>query len=392
MKLSRRVSAVKPSATISITVHAKQLKAQGVDVISLAAGEPDFDTPEHIKAAAITALERGETKYTPSNGLPVLREAIAHKLQEENGLEYSPDQVVVGCGAKHSLYNVFQAILDPGDEVIVPAPYWVSYPEFTHLAEGKPVIVETAQRDGFRIAPAQLEAAITPRTRAFVLNSPSNPTGMGYDRAALEALAEVLRAYSDVAVVSDEIYEHLIYDGFEHCSFAAVAPDLYERIFTVNGFSKTFSMTGWRLGYVACPDTASAKGIKCIQDQSTTGTTSFAQYGALAALQGGMACVEEMRVAFDERRRFLVNALNAIPGVECLMPQGAFYVFPSVKAWGIPSMELAMRLLDEAYLAPVPGAAFGAEGHIRISFATSHDHLEEAVTRLQAWHAEHVSD
>jgi aspartate aminotransferase len=381
---------VKPSATISITVRAKELKAEGVDVVSLAAGEPDFDTPAHIKAAAIEALERGETKYTPSNGLPVVREAIAQKLREENHLDYPADQIVMGCGAKHSLYNVFQAILDPGDEVVIPAPYWVSYPEFAHLAEGVPVAVATEQANGFRILPEQLEAAITPRTRAFVINSPSNPTGMAYDRNALEALAEVLRAHPDVAIVSDEIYERLTYDGFEHHSFAAVAPDLAARVFTVNGFSKTFSMTGWRLGYVACPDAASAKAIKCIQDQSTTGTTSFAQYGALAALQGGSACIEEMRAAFDERRTFLVPALNAIPGVECLMPQGAFYVFPSVAQWGIPTLELAMRLLDEAYLAPVPGAAFGLEGHLRVSFAISMAHLEEAVERLRAWHAKHI--
>lgn len=390
MKLSRRVASVKPSATISITMRAKELKAQGMNVISLAAGEPDFDTPEHIKAAAIKALERGETKYTPSNGLPVLREAIAEKLKAENGLDYSADRIVVGCGAKHSLYNLFQAILDPGDEVIVPAPYWVSYPEFAHLAEGVAQVVPTRQEDGFRIQPAQLEQAINERTRAFVINSPANPTGMGYNRAALEALAEVLRAHSDVAIVSDEIYEHLTYDGFEHCSFAAVAPDLAERVFTVNGFSKTYSMTGWRLGYVACPDRASANAIKCIQDQSTTGTTSFAQYGALAALAGGLACVQEMRAAFDQRRRFLVAALNALPGVDCLMPEGAFYVFPSVAAWGVPSLELTLRLLDEAYLAPVPGAAFGSEGHIRISFAIGLVQLEEAVTRLQAWHAEHI--
>jgi aspartate aminotransferase len=390
MKLSRRVASVKPSATISITMRAKELKAQGMNVISLAAGEPDFDTPEHIKAAAIKALEQGETKYTPSNGLPVLREAIAEKLKAENGLDYSADRIVVGCGAKHSLYNLFQAILDPGDEVVVPAPYWVSYPEFAHLAEGVVKVVPTAQEDGFRIQPAQLEQAINERTRAFVVNSPANPTGMGYNRAALEALAEVLRAHPDVAIVSDEIYEHLTYDGFEHCSFAAVAPDLAQQVFTVNGFSKTYSMTGWRLGYVACPDNASAKAIKCIQDQSTTGTTSFAQYGALAALEGGLACVKEMHAAFDQRRRFLVAALNAIPGVDCLMPEGAFYVFPSVAAWGVPSLELTMRLLDEAYLAPVPGAAFGSEGHMRISFAIGLAQLEEAVTRLQAWHAEHI--
>lgn len=391
MFVNQRLSALKPSATLSITMRARELNARGVTVISLAAGEPDFDTPEHIKTAAIKALQEGKTKYTPSAGIPQLREAIAAKLQRENGLQYTPQQIVVSCGAKHALYNVFQIMLEPGDEVIIPSPYWVSYPEFVTLAGGTPVIVETDQAHDFRITPEQLAKAITPRTRAFVLNSPSNPTGMGYDRAAQAALAEVLRPHPRIAIVSDEIYELLTYRGFQHVSFAAAAPDLHARTFTVNGFSKTFSMTGWRLGYVACPDRASADAMQCLQDQSTTGTTTFAQYGALAALQGGLDCVAQMRAAFDERRAWLVNALNNVPGVSCLDPQGAFYVFPNISAWGIPSTELCLRLLDEAHIAPVPGAAFGADAHIRISFATSMQQLQEAVARLNVWAANNVA-
>ncbi|MCX7846702.1 MAG: pyridoxal phosphate-dependent aminotransferase [bacterium] len=388
--VNQRMQAVKPSATIGITMRARELNARGIKVVSLAAGEPDFDTPEHIKEAAIRALREGKTKYMPSAGIPELREAIAAKLQRENGLQYSPQQIVVGCGAKHSLYNIFQVVLEPGDEVIIPSPYWVSYPELVTLAGGRPVIVPTEQENEFRLRPEQLAAAITPRTRAFILNSPSNPTGMGYDCNQQQSLAEVLREHPRIAIVSDEIYELLTYRGFRHVSFAAAAPDLYERTFTVNGFSKTFSMTGWRLGYVACPDRASAEAIQCLQEQSTTGTTSFAQYGALAALQGSVECVARMRAAFDERRAWLVEALRKIPGVSCLDPQGAFYVFPNISAWGIPSTRLCLRLLEEAHIAPVPGASFGADGHIRISFATSLEQLKEAVKRLRAWVGQHI--
>jgi aspartate aminotransferase len=390
MKLSNRVVNVKPSATISITVRANELKAQGIDVISLAAGQPDFGTPEHISAAAHNALSDGQTRYAPSNGIPPLREAICRKFERDNGLSYDASQIVVSCGAKHSLYNIFQILVEPGDEVIIPSPYWVSYPEMCILAEGTPVIVETNDTNMFRITPDQLRTAITPRTRAFVINSPSNPTGMGYDRQALVELADVLRDYPDIAIISDEIYEQLTYGDFEHVSFAAAAPDLYERTFTVNGFSKTYSMTGWRLGYTGCPDKECADAIKRIQDQSTTGTTTFAQYGGLAALEESQECVQNMLAAFDERRQYIVEALNEIPGVSCLDPQGAFYVFPNISAWNIPTFDLAMKLLDEANIAIVPGAAFGAEGYIRISFATSLDDLKESVIRLREWAASNV--
>ena len=391
MKLSKRISNVKPSATISITVRANELKKQGIHVISLAAGQPDFGTPDHIVSAAHAALDEGQTRYTPSNGIPALRTAIAEKFKRDNDLVYDSAQIVVSCGAKHSLYNIFQILLDPGDEVIIPSPYWVSYPEMVILAEGKAVILETAEKNNFKITPDQLEKALTSRTKAVVLNTPSNPTGMAYNTSELEQLGAVVKARADVAVISDEIYEDLTYGDYKHVSFASAVPELYSRTFTVNGFSKTYSMTGWRLGYAGCPDRETADAIKRLQDQSTTGTTTFAQFGGIAALQQSQECVAKMKKAFDERRKFIVGALQAIPGVSCLDPQGAFYVFPNISAWGISSQELAVRLLDEIHIAVVPGSAFGAEGYIRISFATSMEEMEEAVTRLKTWVAENVS-
>lgn len=390
MKLSPRVAAVHPSATISITMRAKELRKEGINVISLAAGQPDFDTPEHIKQAAIDALHEGKTKYTPSNGTPELRQAISTKFARDNKLNYPPDQIVVSCGAKHSLYVICRILLDPGDEVIIPSPYWVSYPEFVTLGGGTSVFVETKEENGFRMTPEQLEDAITPRTCAVILNTPSNPTGMGYDRHALEGLANVLRQYLHVTVISDEIYEYLTYDNFNHESIAAVAPDLYHRIFTVSGFSKTYSMTGWRMGYTGCPDKDPADAMKRVQDHSTTGVTSFAQDGAIAALTGGMECVETMLKAFTERRAYVIEELNKIPGVSCCTPDGAFYAFPNVSAWNIPTMQLAMRLLEEAHIAVVPGKAFGREGYLRLSYAASLENLKEALHRLRAWAEQNV--
>jgi aspartate aminotransferase len=390
MKLSPRIAAVHPSATISITMRAKELKKNGIDVISLAAGQPDFDTPEHITQATIQALHDGKTKYTPSNGTPELRNAVSEKFARDNSLNYPPDHIVVSCGAKHSLYVICRILLNPDDEVIIPAPYWVSYPEFVTLGGGRSIIVKTHEKNGFRLSPEQLEAAITHRTTAVILNTPSNPTGMGYDKNALDALANVLRKYPHVSIISDEIYEYLTYDSFTHKSFAAVAPDLYHRTFTVSGFSKTFSMTGWRLGYTGCPDNDSADAMKRVQDHSTTGVTSFAQDGAVAALTGSMDCVETMRKAFAERRRFIIRELNTIPGVSCCNPDGAFYAFPNVSAWGFPSMQLALRLLEEAHIALVPGIAFGTEGFLRISYAASPDDLKEALCRLRTWVKQNV--
>ena len=387
MKLTSRITNVKPSATISITVRANELKAEGKDVISLAAGQPDFDTPQHIKDACAKALQDGQTKYTPPDGTVELRKAISAKFKRDNNLDYPIDQIAVSCGAKHSLYNIFQIIVEAGDEVIIPQPYWVSYPEFVTLADGTPVFVETTQENNFLISPEQLENAITPKTKALVLNSPSNPTGMAYSKEALNALADVLRKHPDIIIVSDEIYEDLTYGGFKHTSFATVAPDLFDRTFTVNGHSKTYSMTGWRLGYTGCPNKETAKAIKKLQAQSTTGTTSFTQAGGAAALNESQDCVKEMLKAFDERREYIVKALNEIDGIKCLNPQGAFYVFPDISAWGIPSLELAKRLLEEAMLAVIPGSAFGADGNIRISFAISLEDLKEAVKRLKEWRA-----
>ncbi len=387
MKLTSRITNVKPSATISITVRANELKAEGKDVISLAAGQPDFDTPQHIKDACIKALQDGQTKYTPPDGTVELRKAISAKFKKDNNLDYPIDQIAVSCGAKHSLYNIFQIIVEADDEVIIPQPYWVSYPEFVALADGTSVFVETTQENNFLISPEQLEKAITPKTKVLVLNSPSNPTGMAYSKEALNAIADVLRKHPNIIIVSDEIYEDLTYGGFKHTSFATVAPDLFDRTFTVNGHSKTYSMTGWRLGYAGCPNKETAKAIKKLQAQSTTGTTSFTQAGGAAALNESQDCVKEMLKAFEERREYIVNALNEIEGVKCLNPQGAFYVFPDISAWGIPSLELAKRLLEEAMLAVIPGAAFGADGNIRISFAISLDDLKEAVKRLKEWRA-----
>lgn len=392
MKLTNKlIDTVKPSATLSITTRAKELVAQGVNVVSLGAGEPDFDTPDHIKDACIKALKAGRTKYAPTVGTPDLRKAIAAKLLRDNGLTYAVEQIIVSCGGKDALYNLFNCLLEPGDEVLIPSPYWVSYPEFVTLARGTSVFMPTTDETGFRITPAQLEKAITPRTRVLVLNTPSNPTGMGYDEAAQKELAVVLRTHPRVVVVSDEIYEHLTYGGFKHVSFAKLAPDLYERTFTVNAFSKTYSMTGWRLGYTACPNKEFASAMGRLQDHSTSGPVSFTQDGAVAALNASQDCVEMMRTAFEERAKYFVDALNRIPGVHCLFPQGAFYVFPNFAAWKIPSFELAKRLLDEAHVAAIPGGAFGADDHLRMSFATSMDNLKQAAGRIGDWAERNVN-
>ncbi|MBO7434377.1 pyridoxal phosphate-dependent aminotransferase [bacterium] len=385
MKLSSRIRSVKPSATLSINNKANELKAQGYQVISMAVGEPDFPTPEHICRACIDALKAGKTKYAATNGILPLREVIAKKFQRENHLNYLPQQIVVNTGAKHSVYCVFQILLDPGDEVIIPAPYWVSYPEIVTLAGGVPVFVQTKEEDRFLMKPEQLEEAITDKTRALIINTPTNPTGQAYSEEEIRALGAVLRKHPDVAVVSDEIYEHLVYDGFKHVSFAAALPDLYDRVFTVNGYAKTYSMTGWRLGYVACPSLEASDAIKRLQDQSTSGMTTFAQYGGVVALRDDQDCVRRMLESFDERRKYIVSALNELPGVECPNPRGTFYVFPNISGWGLSSQEAAMRLLEDAYVATVPGSAFGGEGHLRLSFATSMDVIEEAVKRIAEW-------
>ncbi len=387
MAISERARRASPSPTLGITAKANQLKAQGVDLIGFAAGEPDFDTPEHIKDAARAALDAGFTKYTPSTGTPELKKAIVEKLERENGLRYDVSQIAVSCGAKHSIYNAFQAVLDPGDEVIIPSPYWVSYPEQVLLAEGKPVIVRTDESTGFRMSAAHFEEACTPRTRMLVLNSPSNPTGGVYTRRDLEEIAEVA-VRRGVMVLSDEIYEKIIY-GEEHVSIASLGKEIYDLTITVNGFSKSYSMTGWRLGYMAAAkDIIGAVGK--IQDQSTSNPTSFAQKGAVAALTGPQECVEEMRREFERRRDRIVELLNACPGVECLVPGGAFYVFPNVS--GVLAMSdgrfadsdaLAEWLLESARVAIVPGSGFGAPQNVRLSYATSMEAIEEGLARMR---------
>ncbi len=390
MRLSSRSRRLKPSATLAITAKAKQMRAEGVDVIGFGAGEPDFGTPDHVVDAAVEALRGGDTRYTPVGGTPALRAAIAEALRRDYGLEYGPGEITVSCGAKHTLYNLFMALLDEGDEVIIPAPYWVSYPEQVRLAGGAPVIVPTREDDGFRLAPGDLEAALSPRTRALVLNSPSNPTGSLYRREHLAALAEVLRG-TDAVVVSDDIYHRLVYGGGSFVSILHVEPGLRDRVVIVNGVSKTYAMTGWRIGYAAGPADL-IKAMETLQSQSTSNPTSFAQRGALAALSGPQDCVEAMRRAFAERRDLIVRGLNAIPGITCALPDGAFYAFPNVSGlYGRRagdreirgSLDLAAYLLDEARVAVVPGQPFGSDAHLRLSYATSPEAIREGLARIQ---------
>jgi len=374
------ISAIPPSISLAVTGKAKAMAAAGESICSFAAGEPDFDTPAVIKAAAAEALQRGETKYTPAVGLLSLREAIAAKLERENGLKYAPNEIVVSDGAKHSLFNVFMAILNAGDEVIIPAPFWLSYPEMVKIAGGIPVIVNGDESRDFKITPEVLEAAVTAKTRAVIINSPSNPIGMVYSGEELEALAAVAVKH-DFLIVSDEIYEKMVYDKVEHVSVGSFSEEVFSRTVTVNGFSKAFSMTGWRLGYFAAPAKI-AKVAATLQSHSTSGPNTFAQYGAIAALESAADDVTEMVAAFAERREFMYQKLTAIPGISCVNPQGAFYMFPNISSFGIGSAEFAAKLLDEAKVAVIPGAAFGADANIRLSYACSKENIEEGVSRL----------
>jgi len=378
--MNKIISAIPPSVSLAITGKAKALAAAGESVCSFAAGEPDFDTPQVIKDAAAEALAGGETKYTPAVGLPALRDAIALKLHKENSLTYSPGEIVVSNGAKHSLFNIFMAILNTGDEVIIPAPYWLSYPEMVKIAGGRPVFVDGAESNGFKIRPEDFEAAITENTKAVIINSPSNPIGIVYSREELLALAEVAVKHN-LLIVSDEIYEKMIYDGLEHVSVAALSDEIFARTITVNGFSKAFAMTGWRLGYFAAP-AAIAKVAATLQSHSTSGPNTFAQYGAIAALESAAGEVEKMVAAFDERRQFMYEKLNEIDGLSCVNPGGAFYMLPNISKFGLSSIEFTERLLDEKKVAAVPGAAFGCDSNIRLSYACSRDNIEEGVRRL----------
>jgi aspartate aminotransferase len=389
MRLSDRLSAILPSATLAVTAKAKALKQQGVDVIGFGAGEPDFDTPEEIKAAAGKALEEGFTKYTPTAGILELREAICGKLKGENGLEYDPSQVLLSCGAKHSLFNLFQALLNPGDEVLIPSPFWVSYPEMVRLAGGRPVFVPTEEKEDFRLRSETLRSLISERTRAMVINSPSNPTGSGLGEEDLASLAKVAEE-KDLLIVSDEIYEKLTYDGFRHLSIASLSESAKERTVVVNGFSKSFSMTGWRLGYAAGPKSVIA-GMTTVQDHSTSNPTSFAQKGALAALTGPQDEIHSRVAEFSERLKLISSLLRDIPGVSFRLPRGAFYLFPNFSAYlGLSwqgkriegSADLAAYLLEEGKVAVIPGAAFGSDAHLRLSFALARDRIREGVGRI----------
>jgi aspartate aminotransferase len=381
MKLAARIAQVPGSMTLAIAEKAKAMKAAGLDVLGFSAGEPDFDTPDHIKAAAKQALDEGKTKYGAAAGEAGLRAAIASKLLRDNQLAYKAENVLVSNGGKHSLYNIFQTFLDPGDEVIIPAPYWLSYPEMVKLASGVPVIVQAELSQNFKITPAQLKAAITPRTKFFVLNSPSNPTGVVYTPAEIRALAKVILD-SHVWVISDEIYEKNLYDDAEHLSIASLNQELFERTFVSSGFAKTYSMTGWRVGYVAGP-LEEIKAMTRLQSHSTSNVCTFAQFGAIAALEGSQDCVAEMRDAFAARRKVMLDYLNAIPGLECPQPDGAFYMFPSIRNTEMRSMEFCEALLASHQVAAVPGIAFGADDAIRLSYATDMDTIHRGMERLE---------
>jgi aspartate aminotransferase len=386
--LSNRVKAVKPSPTLAITARAAAMRAAGNDIIGLGAGEPDFDTPEHIKSAAINAINKGFTKYTAVDGTAGLKKAVIQKFKRDNGFDYQPNQILVSCGGKQSFFNLAQALLNPGDEVIIPAPYWVSYPDMVLLADGVPVIIEAGQAQGFKISPEQLRNAITAKTRLLVINSPSNPTGAAYSLDELKALGEVLRDFPHVLIATDDMYEHILWNKGEFVNILNANPDFYERTIVLNGVSKAYSMTGWRIGYAAGP-AALIDAMCIIQSQSTSNPTSISQVAAEEALNGDQACIDTMLVEFKKRHDFVVAELNKIDGIECLPTDGTFYVFPNVekllaKLDGISDdLEFAEYLIEKAGVALVPGSAFGCPGHIRISIATSMSNLENALIRIK---------
>lgn len=381
MQLANRVLDLTPSLTLAIDSKAKALKAEGVDVCGFGAGEPDMDTPEHIKAAAIEALQAGFTKYTPSSGMPELRQAISEKFKKDNGLEYKPSQIVVSNGAKQSCFNAIAAVCDIGDEVIIPAPYWLSYPEMARLVGAEPVIVQTTAENSYKITPEQFENAMTPRTKMIILNSPGNPTGSVYTKEELRALSEVA-AEEDIYILSDEIYEKLTYDGAEHVSIGSLTPEAYDLTITVNGFSKAYSMTGWRIGYLGAPE-AIAKAIDSMQSHSTSNPCSFSQKGALAALKGDQQCVVDMREEFNIRREYMFDRISNISGLTAVKPQGAFYILANINGFGLKSQNFADRLLSKANVAVVPGVAFGDDQTVRLSYATSLDVIKTGLDRIE---------
>ncbi len=392
MKVSQRAQAVPPSATMAVTGRAKEMKASGIDVVSFGAGEPDFDTPDFIKQAAIEAMQAGQTKYTATPGIPALRKAISEKLKKDNGLDYTTDQVIVNIGAKHSVYESLQATIDPGDEVILVTPYWVTYPEAVKLAGGTPKVVQTDISNSYKITPEQLKGAISSKTAAIILNSPNNPGGFTYTPEELKALADVLTG-TDVMVISDEIYEMLVYRGTKFVSFASISKDAYERTLTINGMSKAYAMTGWRLGYTAGP-TDAIKAMGKLQSHMTQNPVSFAQYAGIAALERGAEAVESMRVEFEKRGAYMSERLNAIDGISCHEPTGAFYCFPDVSGlFGRTvggekidsAMGMAKALLEKVHVAVVPGEPFGCDKNVRLSFATSMEQISKGLDRLEEW-------
>lgn len=387
IQLSERVKLVKPSPTLAVAAKAKELKAQGRPIVGLGTGEPDFDTPEHIKQAAIEAIKGGATKYTPVDGTPELKQAVIDKFKRDNNLDYQPNQILVSCGGKQSFYNLCQALLNDGDEVIIPAPYWVSYPDMAILAGANPVIIETTIEQHLKITPEQLRSAITDKTKLFVINSPSNPTGVAYSKDELKALADVLVEYPDIVVATDDMYEHILWTEDSFVNILNVCPELYDRTVVLNGVSKAYAMTGWRIGYAGGPaDLIGA--MKKIQSQSTSNPAAPSQAAATAALAGDQSCIKPMLEAFKKRHDYLVHALNSIEGVTCLPSDGTFYAFPNmqglIEKHGCESdLDFAELLIEKVDLALVPGSAFGAPGHLRLSYAASMETLEEAILRLR---------
>ena len=380
IKLAARVQKVTPSMTLAISAKAKEMKAEGLDICSFSAGEPDFDTPEHIREAAKQALDNGKTRYGPASGEPRLRAAIANKLRTENHLPYNPENIIVTNGGKHSLYALMMTTIEPGDEVIITAPYWVSYPEMVKLAGGTPVIVATTAESGYKMTPEQLQQAITSKTKFLVFNSPSNPTGVVYSPDEVRAIADVV-VDNNIWVVADEIYEKILYNGAEHLSIGAASEAIFERTIVSNGFAKAYAMTGWRLGYLAGP-VELIQAANTLQSQSTSNVCTFAQYGAIAALESSQACVETMRQAFAKRRTAIIELVNSIPGLSCVVPHGAFYLFVDISKTGTGSIDFCTRLLNEKYVAVIPGAAFGINDGIRISYATDMETIQRGLERL----------
>ena len=380
-KISRRAASLAPSLTLVIDSKAKQMKAEGLDVVGFGAGEPDFDTPQHIKDAAIKALNDGFTKYTPSSGIPELRQAVADKFKRENGLTYKPNQIIISSGGKHSCYNVILATCEEGDEVIIPSPYWLSYPEMVKLAGATPIILTTSDQTEFKVTPEQLRNAITSRTRLFVLNSPSNPTGSVYTPDEIKALGDIC-VEKGVLIMSDEIYEHLLYDGVKHKSVASFSQIHQDHTIIVHGFAKAWSMTGWRLGFLAAPEPI-AKAIDAVQSHSTSNPTSFAQKGGVAAMNGPQDHLPIWLAEYARRRSYAHAKLNSIPGISCVNSKGAFYLFPNISKLELKSGDFCAKLLDQEKVAAVPGVAFGADDYLRISYATSMANIEKGLDRLE---------